>query len=67
MEQQRIKKVAKKSSSDSAQEVGEDLVSQESEENEMLKYTDELLEEIDSLLEPMGVEVVLNYIQRGGQ
>lgn len=34
---------------------------------EMLSYTDELLDEIDALLEPMGVEVVKNFVQQGGQ
>jgi ubiquitin-like protein Pup len=67
MEQKRIKKVSKKSSNDDTQEVGEELVAKETVDNEILEYTDELLAEIDSALESMGVEVVLEYVQKGGQ
>lgn len=36
-------------------------------DTDILKHTDDLLDEIDAVLEPMGVEVALNYRQFGGQ
>lgn len=32
-----------------------------------LTHTDELLDEIDDLLNTLGVETVINYVQKGGE
>jgi ubiquitin-like protein Pup len=36
-------------------------------QNELLEITDDLLEEIDKVLEPMGVQLVKDFVQAGGQ
>lgn len=33
----------------------------------VMEKTDDLLDEIDALLEPLGEEIVRNFVQQGGQ
>lgn len=45
----------------------EEQVEPKKSETDIVELTDELLDDIDALLEEIGVETVLEYRQKGGQ
>lgn len=59
-EQQRSRRTSEESTEVEAVEVDADA-------RESVEFTDELLDEIDSVLEENAEEMVKNYVQKGGQ